>query len=433
MKTKLWLLLVVVALCVPLFTARAEVKSKYNVDFYGYVKLDAVFMDSFAIIGDNQLVYAPPGNLCGLYGACTHDQQKNSERDSFSMTARQTRFGFLVTGPESEGGLITRGRIEADFYGSAPARSAAANQDPEENKGLLMLRRATVEILGKNWEVLAGNEWMVVSPIFPMTNNYPYNAEIGNLGYRTPQIRLTGYMLDKKLIFQLAATNKMGDVDTLDIDTGRMSGAPTWEAGITYKDAFTLGLTGHYGYEEVKSFRWEWSAPSVPIYSYYGARVESWSANVHAIIPLGEMASISGEYYQGANLDGWYTGGQGSGWVVDKDGDREALESTGGWIQLMVAPAKPIKLYFSYGFDDVNNDQLKGGVIEPGYTNAAGNKAITKNWAYNVMADYWVNPATKVSLEWMHLVSEYELADSPKLDWDNGEVNRYMLSFWYIF
>jgi hypothetical protein len=426
MKTKLWLLLVVVALCVPLFSARAEVKSKYNVDFYGYVKLDAVFMDAYAIIGDNQLIYVPPGNLCGVTTACNPHEMDNGDRPSFSMTARQTRFGFLVTGPESEGGLITRGRIEADFYGSAPARSAAANNDVEENKGLLMLRRATVEILGKNWEVLAGNEWMVVSPIFPQTNNYPYNAEIGNLGYRTPQIRLTGYMLDKKLIFQLAATNKMGDVDTLDIDTGRLSGAPTWEAGITYKDAFTLGLTGHYGYEEMRTTRHG-------AFGYYGDRVESWSANLHAIVPLGEMASISGEYYQGANLDGWYTGGQGSGWVVDKDGDREAIESTGGWVQLMVAPAKPIKLYFSYGFDDVNDDQLEYGMIEPGYANKPGNTAITKNWAYNVMADYWVNPATKVSLEWMHLVSEYDLADSSKLDWDNGEVNRYMLSFWYIF
>lgn len=425
------LVLVALALFLPAVSAQAEVKSKYNVDFYGYVKLDAFYENSYAIM-DNFALYAPPSNACGLTGAdCTNGQQKNNERDSFGMTARQSRFGFLITGGGE--GLTTRGRIEVDFYGTGVTRSAAANQDVEENKGLLMLRRATVEIIGDNWEILAGNEWMIVSPIFPMTNNYPYGADIGNLGYRTPQIRFTGYALDKKLIFQAAATNKLGDVDTLDIDTGRMSANPAWEAGIIYKDKLTVGLTGHYGWEEVQTTR-------NTVFGYYGSRVESWSYNVHAIVPIGDMVSVSGEWYQGANLDGWYTGGQGNGWVVTDSGDREPLRSTGGWVQLKVAPIKELGIYAAYGVDDVDDSQLKDGLVEPGYAGIGapaaglnGNTRITKNSFYSAMVDYSINPATKVSLEWMQIVTEYDMAHRAGQTWNDGLVDRYTLSFWYMF
>ncbi|MCK7489287.1 MAG: hypothetical protein MZU79_02825, partial [Anaerotruncus sp.] len=215
----------------------------------------------------------------------------------------------------------------------------------------------------------------------------------------------------------------MGDVDTLDIDTGRLSAQPCWEAGITYKDAFTLGLTGHYGREEIRTYRFNGVAD---VLGNHGAMIDSWSANVHAIIPLGEMASISGEYYQGVNLDGWYTGGQGNGWVLTEDGDRESLESTGGWVQFMVAPAKPIKVYATFGIDDINDDQLKNGVLEAGYIDAdaatagnqpkSGNAVITKNHFCAAMVDYSVSPSTKISLEWMQVISDYSLADNGAAD-----------------
>ena len=397
-----------------------QVDSKYDVTFYGYVKLDAVYMDSYAVM-DNFLVQVPAGNRGG--------NTEFKDRDSFSMTARQSRFGFLITTPATDSGLITRGRLEADFYGSLPGRLAAGNQDPEENKGGLMLRRATVEIIADNWSILAGNEWMVVSPIFPHVNNYPYGADAGNLGYRTPQIRLTGYMMDKSIILQLAATNKLGDMDTLDIDTGRMSGTPAWEAGVTYKkDGLMVALTGHYGEEEIQTDREGLGA------DYYGSRIESQSINLSFAVPLGDMFAISGEYFTGSNLDGWYTGAQGSGWVVDADGDREAVNSQGGWVELMAKPVDGVKCYVGYGVDDVDDDQLEDGTIEPGYSDKDGNSAITMNSMTYANVYYNVSPSTMVAFEWMQMTSEYDNADEDSgLDWDDGVVNRYTLSFWYIF
>ncbi len=430
-----------------------DVNSKYDVDFYGYIKLDAVYQMGYGIM-DDFLLYAPPSNLAGLAPPKDNKELLNPDRDSFHMTARQSRFGFMITTPPTDSGITTKGCIEADFYGGLPARSAAGNQDVEENKGNLMLRRAFVEIMGDNWSVLAGNEWMVMSPIFPHVNNYPYGADAGNLGYRTPQIRLTGYLMDKSLILQVAATNKMGDVEALDIDSGRAAGVPAIEGGITFKkEGYNVGVTGHYGEEEVMSFRGTYldgSTATVPYFGHYGERVESWSMNVHAVVPIGDMVAVSGEYWQGANLDGWYTGAQGSGWVHTwkqiadyKDygnGEIEAIEATGFWAEVMVKPMDDLKLYGGMGMDDVDDDQIKNGIIEPGYANKDANTAITRNYMYYANMYYSVSPSTMISLEWMQVVTEYDLADGrddamvgavPNLQ--NGLVDRYTMSFWYIF
>jgi hypothetical protein len=402
-----------------------EMGSKYDVTFYGYIKLDAVYQDSYAVM-DNFLVQALPDELA-MAGAETEAQ----DMDTFSMTARQSRFGFLITTPATDSGLVTRGRIEADFYGSLPARDPG--KDPEENKGGLMLRRATVEIIADSWSILAGNEWMVMSPLFPHVNNYPYGADAGNLGYRTPQIRLTGYMMDKAIILQVAATNKIGDVDgAFDIDTGRLAAVPTWEAGVTYKkDGLVLALTGHYGEEEIRTER-------NGVIDYHGTRIESQSVNVSFNLPLGDMFGVSGEYFTGSNLDGWYTGAQGSGWVVTEDWDREAVKSQGGWVELMAKPVDGVKCHVGYGVDDPDDDQLEDGILEqlykdggdpavPGYDPYSSNRAPTLNTMTYGNVYYSVSPSTMIAMEWMQMMTDYD-----NLDVD-GTVNRYTLSFWYIF
>ncbi|MFO8056915.1 MAG: porin [bacterium] len=428
MKRKVTGLVLALALLAPMIAGAGNVSSKMDVDFYGYIKLDAVYQSSYSIM-DQYLVYVPPGNKCGPGGAdCVDGAQDNSEQDTFHMTARQSRFGFLIKGPESDD-IKSQGRFEMDFYGDWPAQDVG--KDPDENKGMMMLRRAYVEIMGENWSVLAGNEWMVVSPMFPHVNNYPYGADCGNLGYRMPQIRLTGYALDKQIMMQVAAVNKIGDVEALDIDTGRMNAAPTWEAGLWYKGPFTVALTGHYGQEEIKTVRPSHGSTAL---AHYGSKVESYSYNVSLNIPLGDYFAINGEWFQGANLDGWYTGGVQQGWVETEDGDREALETTGGWAEIMIKPSDKLKFYVGYGVDDPDDDQLENGTIEPGYADKDGNKGITKNSMMYGNVWFNVNESTMISFEYMQMTTEYDLADKDSgLDYDNGETDRYTLSFWYMF
>jgi len=187
-----------------------------------------------------------------------------------------------------------------------------------------------------------------------------------------------------------------------------------------------VALTGHYGQEEIQSTR-------NGTLAHYGSKVDSYSYNVSLAIPLGDYFAINGEWFSGANLDGWYTGGLGQGWVVTDDGDREALQSTGGWAEIMIKPSDSLKFYVGYGMDDPNDDQLEDGIIEPGYVGSSGNQGITKNSMMYANVWYNVNSATMISFEYMQMTTEYELADEDGLDWDDGEADRYTLSFWYIF
>ena len=76
-----------------------------------------------------------------------------------------------------------------------------------------------------------------------------------------------------------------------------------------------------------------------------------------------------------------------------------------------------------------------------GIFDSAGDLAVTKNemWFSNVR--YNVTPAAMISLEWLQMISEYELATPwrlaalgyPYRSFADGVVNRYTLSFWYTF
>lgn len=471
---KVWVFVLALAMVIPMLAAadppapppeKPSVTSKFAVDFYGYVKVDVGYEKGYGV-QDNWLALAGPGNMIGMpfYLSPTKatnasmfrmpykGEQTNQVQDSFFMTARQTRFGFLIKGPSSDNGLQTQGHIEMDFYGTGVDRLSGKNQDPEENKGLLMLRIATVEIFNDNFSLLAGNDWAVVSPIFPHTNNYPYGADVGNLGYRMPQVRLTLYALDKQLALQIAAVNKMGDVDTLDIDTGRMNGAPTWEWGLMYKNndnKMMIAYTGHYGMEEIQSKHYG-------NFGYFGVKVPSFSHNISLQLPLGDYFAINGEYYQGANLDGAYYAGQENGWVLNKNRKREPLHSQGGWGEIMIKPSDKVRLYLGYGIDDVDDYQLYKSTIEwsdgtKAYFNGNGDWAITKNQEYFANLEFYINPATKVCFEYMQLLSDYgnaqnhlyarDLARYGAANWITdkkthftpGKVDRYTVSFWYIF
>jgi hypothetical protein len=416
-----------------------DVTSSVDVTFYGYIKVDTIYQDAKAVQLD-YLVLAPPNNLYdGYKGPAGHEYVKNGDDPAFGITARQTRFGFKLKGPTFGNGGQILGKIEGDFYGS----TYTAGTDSWENKGNFALRIAEIVLKQKNWDLLVGNEWMVVSPLAPHSSNYTYAAELGNLGYRMPQIRLTTYFLDNKLQVQMAANNKIGDYTGFgtfqDIDTGRNSAVPDgelmigWDSKLNDKP-FKLGISGHYGREVLGG--------------EHNPSVSSYSANLHFMLPLTKWLSINGEYYQGANLDGYYTGGQGKGWYIDKDGHYKAMEDTGGWAELELGPLSngKVLLYTGYTWDDPDDANLKSATatginnikLAPPVWPFAKWQEITRNQSYYASVHYWVVPkSTDISLEWMQVDTKYGLAHpgnyGATAHWDDGIADRYTLSFWLFF
>jgi len=426
---KLWAAVFLATMIFGLSARAGQLSNNFDVAFYGYIKVDTVFMDAKAQ-GVDYLVWAPPSNLYNGYNAAPEHYVRNIDDPVFGITARQTRFGFKIKGPSFGNDGQVLGKIEGDFYGS----TYAAGSDSWENKGNFALRIAEVELRTKYWGILAGNEWMVMSPIFPHSSNYTYGAELGNLGYRMPQVRFTGYLMDGKLQIQAAADNKIGSTADpeiyADIDSGRNSGVPDGQFGIMWDTVangkpFKLGVTGHIGKEVIGGEH----NPSVP----------SWSWNIHYMLPATKWLSFNGEFYNGANLDGYYTGAQGKGWVRYEDGNYRALQDVGGWAELELGPFKSFQFYTGYTWDDVSNAQLRKTDIFDKTAVSNGSpawKAVTHNQSYYASAHYWLVPkVTDVSLEWMQVATNYGLATGHDGtdNWHEGIVNRLTLSFWLFF
>ncbi len=416
-----------------------NVLSNLNVTFYGYVKTDVIYNFERAY-GLNYVVLAPPGNLVdGFLAPADEDQKRNNESPAFGVTARQTRFGAKIAGPTFGDGWQALGKFEGDFYGVSPKLATKVDSATglmtvssfeDENKGNFELRIAEVELKSKMFGILAGNEWMVMSPIYPHVSNYTAGAEMGNLGYRIPQVRFTTYLVDGKLQIQLAADRKLGDyMFFYDDSSGENSGAPDFQYGLVWDTImngkpFKLGFTGHYGVEELTD------ADST--------RIKSWSYNGHMMLPLAKWLSLNGEYFYGANLDGWYTGGVGQGWVLDDNGSYHALRDQGGWGEIELGPISNFVIYAGYGEDNVNNDQLEDAGLAAVMNNGKpAFSAITRNSMIYGAVHYWVVPkSVDVSLDWMQVHTYYELAkldEGAPVDWHNGIVNRLCMSFWLFF
>ena len=131
---------------------------------YGYIKVDMAYDDT-RTSGTGATAFVLPETTG--FGSDRH----------FTMTARQTRLGLNIAGPDIGEGK-SAGKIEVDFY--APASV--------ENKAQLMMRQAYWQVTYPTWNVLVGQAWEVTSPAFPNILNYAYLALSGNPGYRKPMV-----------------------------------------------------------------------------------------------------------------------------------------------------------------------------------------------------------------------------------------------------
>lgn len=343
---------------------------------YGYIKLDMAH-DSTRTTGTGATAFVIP-ETAGF-----------SNDRHFTITARQTRFGVNITGPDVGEGK-SAGKIEVDFY--APATI--------ENKSQIMMRQAYWQLSYANWNILAGQSWEVVSPAFPKILNYAYLALSGNPGYRKPMVRYQ--RTDKawgeaKLRTDLAVTRGIGTgaaplfrSGTWLDDEATDSGAPDVQARVglsipTKVDRpVVLGISGHYGREEYD--------PVVAgvVVGGRGVLYNTYSANVDWAVPLCKSVDFSGEFFYGSNLDG-YMGGIGQGVNVARG---EAVDSAGGWGQLCYHPSAKWLFTMGAGIDDPDNGDLS----------TAGR---SRNATYFANAIYNINKQTRVGLEVSYMETEW--------------------------
>lgn len=354
------------------------VSSKYGANLYGYVKLDASYDDS----------RVQPGN----FALWALSDSVGADDDEFTLTANQTRIGFDLTGPDI-GSAQTGGKIEFDFYGGG-----------DENKAHMRMRHAYAQIDWPEYEMnlIAGQTWDVISPLYPSLLNFLVSDGAGNIGYRRPQLRLTkNYSLTDStdLLLQTAITRTIGD-DVAGQNTGSDSGFPGVQGRLAYsfplltEKPTTIGVSGHYGQEE---------------HDVLNKDLDTWSFNVDVDLPIWEQVGLKGEFFTGTNLDTYFGGIlQGVNTTLG-----EELPSTGGWAALSITPMD--KMNFNIGATYESPDDY--------YVMTRGR---TQNSSYFGNVYYMFDPSLIVGFEVSYWDTKFK-------DLDDGDALRFQSSIIYKF
>ncbi len=389
LKVSLVLALLMAYFCVSPIVALAddeEMKSKFNVKMYGYVKFES-FWDNTEIKQGDWLLYAFP------------DGSAQSERSVFSMNARHTRFGFRINGPDLTPDIHVRGLIEADFAGGFPNSTTAARQP------ILRLRHAWVELQHERWELRMGQDWALFCGPFPNTTNFVVGAGTGNLWMRYSQMRFT-YKMDP-FKFAISANRPMagnqkyedylgGDFDP--VFDGETTGLP-WVMGRIYYDVGNTDITvsGHYGQERVNDIlgndHW----------------VTTYSVQGDVVLPVSPFTFTVRGFY-GTNLNSFF-GGAFQGVVADTFEVNE-VASMGGWAQAVFALNPQWDLTAGYGFDDPDDEYLTSGRDK-------------NEWMWGNVA-YKPHPSVKMMLEGDYLKTTW-------IGQDDGENIRIMFASFFFF
>ncbi len=339
--------------------------SGLDIELYGYIKADASYDTS----------RVNPGN----YIVWVDSEATNDNDNEFNMTANQTRLGLKIKGPMDEG-IETSGLIEVDFYGGG-----------DENKAHLRMRHAYLKIdwPEERFNIIAGQTWDVVSPLYPSTLNFTILWDSGNIGYRHPQIRLTkSFTLDNDVELKLegALSRTIGDdelVTTAGAKSGEDSGFPTLQGRTSLKFPLLaykpteVGFSGHYGEEE------------------YGSRdLDTWSLNLDLTQPVNKWLTIKGEMFKGENLDN-YLGGIGQGVRNPTTTANNEIGSKGGWVAATLGPWEKWRFNIGAGIDDVDADDVN-----------AGARTLNRSVFGNVI--YSLNKNTEIGLELSHWRTDYK-------------------------
>lgn len=358
--------------------------SAWDLDFYGYVKLDASYDTQRTSAGDLAYYLLP--------------ETGGQSDDEFNLTAKETRLGFWAKAPPVHEAKLL-GRVEMDFYGSA----SEENPNPR-------LRLAYVQIDYARWTLIFGQDYDVWNTTLPTTVNFALFGNHGALWSRRPQVKAiyTLPLAQGKLLFKGAAARTIGnDLDKNGQEDGKDAGFPTLEGAVEWwyplaagRD-LVLALGGHWGQEALDL-----------------SGVDSHDFDTHLlqfswIVPFHSRIRWNGALWTGTNLSN-FRGGIGQGINLER---LRAIDVSGGWTQFQFQLNPAWLWLMGVGVDDPDDDDLSPG-------QRSRNRHLTTSLRWNV----W--PELTWALEWMHLETDYLQADGSA---QTSEGERYQSAVIYKF
>ena len=293
---------------------------------YGFVRLDVIFDDSR--LSHPQFPNYVQSEPAGSDGSLT-------------IHPRLTRFGVKIAKQEVTSNVNVSGQIEIDFQNGG----SESRQTPRMRHGF-----ATLHF--ENAELLLGQTWDLISPLYPAPNSDGLMWNAGNMGDRRPQLRatLTPNGGNLKLAGALAMPNA---VDRKDLDgNGGIPGFDGADAGIPLVEGLIevntnglrLGAWGHWGREKT----------ATPV----GGKTafDTYSLGGHFRIPFGK-AWIQGEAFYGQNLSDLRGGiGQNVNTITGQE-----IQSKGGWAEIGIKATDTVTLTAGGTLDDPKDGHIPTG------------------------------------------------------------------------
>jgi hypothetical protein len=317
----------------------AWTKGKVTITPYGYINLSASYETEKTVTGDYS-VYANSKDL------------ENSP--GFNVDPKSTRLGFKLDGPGIPGWnrSKTEGAIEFDFQGQFQSRNRAG----------LLLRKAYIAVNDGKTKFLAGQDWEVISPLYPKTLNYTAGACVGNVGYRRAMLRVDhrfDFCNNSDLTTQFAlADNVYRESDTnLRPASARypiIEGRAAYSFGkgsFAHGKPIVLGVSSHIGEERFRFV--DTGNPAVSEQKY----LKTWSFNFDFDLPITRVLTFQMEYFLGENL-ATIEGGILQG--VDSY-RKNTIRAQGGWAGLTGQWTKKLQTNLVYMIDDPFNDDVVTG------------------------------------------------------------------------
>lgn len=311
-----------------------------------------------------------------------------------TMTPRLSRIGISIDRWDiKDDRLFGEGKVEVDFAGGSGVET-------------IRLRHAYASIATRRnfVELLAGQTWDLMSPLFPSAQNDTQLRYAGNIGDRRSQLRLTVSPTSRVRFAIAAAAPAVLDHQDLDNDgqDDAMAAAQPmlqWLLEVRSRlggggdNIARMGISGHAARTELGD----------------GTSRGSASIAAHFFLPFSKGLVLLGEGYLGTNLAELGGGiGQGMSPMTGKP-----IHSLGGWLELAMLPTSRHMLSIGTSVDVARSEDLSAGDRE-------------RNGTIYTVLRYKPRPALQLGLEHLYWKTDY-------VGMSGGVANRVNMHFSVFF
>lgn len=321
---------------------------KVSVTPYGFIQATAYFDQNTFSAKDY------PGQVA-------HDQIGGA----FLMSARYSRFGVrLALDDDNWTGAKLGGVIEFDFKAGHLAGTSTTWYN-----GVMRLRLASMTATWKapygSWEILAGQNYGLVAPLFATSITWtadPLFWQAGNPWRRAPEARLTfngspeilGFNAAVGILSPQTADANAAPFTSADFGSGNASRMPSIEGRVGINTKFdpvsvAVGVAYEFGKRRVIDLA------ATPVSTKPSLDIDQ---NIFAVdVNLGsQFADLKGEWFtQSGAGDTYNTAATPAGTTAN---NQKAVDSSGFWAQLILKPVPMVWVHAGYGQEELDDKSL---------------------------------------------------------------------------